>query len=625
VNKKRTKFSTSIITLLVTLFLITSFVSAQDLAIKTHVDRIRIAVGQQFVLTVELSGAEAQSLSPPNPPDLSAFADFAGNSSSTNMQFINGKMSVIKGILNYYIARKQGKHQIPAISFDYKGKTLTSQPITIEILKGAAQPQTTPDQRRNPSQRSQITPQDQIEGNIFLKAEVDKKSVYQNEPVTIIYKIYTRLDVSNYAIAKLPNTLGFWSEDFSIPQRPVTYEEVINGERFLVAEVKKYALFPTDAGKKIIEPMEIECEVRVRQRRQSRDIFDRFFDDDFFGSSFGQRVRTKVFSDTLKIDVKPLPLEGKPADFSGAVGNFSMNASIDKDEVVTNDAITLKVRYSGDGNIKMLPEPIVNIPNDIETYPPKTNQNIDRTGDRIKGNKTTEYVMIPRYAGEYRIKPITFSYFDTDNKTYKTLRSPEFKIRVSAGTGTGLPITSGISREEIKLIGKDIRFIKESTAEFHRIGSYFYKTFWFGLFIFIPLFAFGFAIVYRQRQDKMSENVAYARSRRANQFAKKRLSKAHKLKDTETRKEFYTEISQALLGFIADKLNLAAAGLISDDVADRLRERNVDESVISELLSCLQECDYQRFAPSDISTEEMKELYNKASDAIVSLDKAKLS
>ena len=600
--------------------------AAQDLEIKTFVDQTRMGAGQQFTLTIQLSGSDAQSVPVPNPPDISAFADYIGSGSSQNYQLINNRMSVFISSNNYDIARNEGKHQIPAISFVFKDKTYHSQPINIEITKGSSTPASPqkPGQTSGRRPSTQIQPETSLEGNLFLKLEADRQEVYPNQPVNVTYKIFTRVEVTNYAISKLPSYVGFWSEDFEMPQQVATHEEIVNGEKFLVAEIKKMALYPTSSGKKTIEPMEIDLEVRLREQNRSQDIFDRFFDDDMFSSSlFGRRMRTRITTESLSINVKSLPVEGKPLDFSGIVGNIKMVASIDNDRITAHEAITLKVRFSGTGNIRMIPEPKILFPSDFETYEPKVSQNLNRREKTIKGNKTFEYVLLPRYAGEYRIKPFTFNYFDPAIEKYQTLSSQEFSLRVAAGAEAGTPLPSGLSRKEVEFIGRDIRFIKQSSEKYLRIGQYFFQSFWFGLLLIVPLVALGSAWVYKHRQDKMVENVAYARSHRANQIAKKRLGQAHRLMKIPTQKEFYAEISRALLGFIADKLNLAQAGLMTDDAAEKLKERQVEDPIISDLLGCLRECDFQRFAPADVTMESMQVLYNRARSAIINLEKEK--
>jgi len=338
---------------------------AQDLKIKTYVDRTQISIGQQFVFTIELSGSSAQSAPVPRLPDLSSFADYAGSSSSQVTQIINGQMSVSKSNINYYIATKEGAHKIPAVTLDFQGNTLRSEAINIKI-SAAGKTTSTPRPRANRSRAAQadnVQTADTLEGNLFLKATVDQTTVYPHQPVIVTYKIYTRVELTNYGVSKLPDLVGFWSEDLDMPQQISTYEEIIEGKKFLVGDIKKTAIFPTSPGEKIISPMEMDCEVRLRERRSSQDPFERFFNDDFFSNSmFGRRVQQRIKSEPIKISVKPLPTAGKPRDYSGAVGDYKMQAALDKDSVKTNEAITLKVAVSGSGNIKMLPEPIIVFP-----------------------------------------------------------------------------------------------------------------------------------------------------------------------------------------------------------------------------------------------------------------------
>ncbi|HDI51047.1 MAG TPA: protein BatD [Bacteroidetes bacterium] len=590
---------------------------AQDIVLKTYVDRTTVPLNQQFVLSVEISGKDANHAPEPNLPDISDFAALSGSSSSQSIQIVNGRMSISRTINYYYVATKVGKFNIPAVQIEMRGKTFKSAPIEIEITQAAASP---PKSQQRP--RATVRPESSVAGNLFLKVKFNKSKVYQNEPVLVTYKIYTRVEVISYSIKKLPKAVGFWVENFPMPQQPTTHEEIVNGKKYVVAEVKKMALFPTDPGLKVIEPMEMVCEVQLRQKRRSRDIFDQFFSDDFFGNSFfGRRIQTKLESKPVKIKVLPLPTIGKPADFSGAVGQFQLNASVDKNVVQTNEAITLKVKISGRGNIKMVREPNIAFPPDFEKYPPKVLEKINRQNNMISGNKVFEYVLIPRYAGEQRIPPFSFSYFDPANKKYKTLWSPEFVIKVAKGKEEFVSLGSGLlSKEEVKLVGKDIRFIKMNSPKFFRKNVYFNSSFLLIIFI-LPLFAVAGALGYRYRANKLAVNVAYARSQRANRIAKSRLRRAEKLLAVESQKEYYAEIFRALLGFVADKFNLPAAGVMTDQIAELLSSKGINDEIIRQYLECLQTCDYQRFAPANSTLQEMKSFYEKARKAIVQLEK----
>ena len=593
---------------------------AGSASVRAYLSQNAVSVGQQFSVSVEASGNGASKMSSPKLPDISKFADFMGSSSSQNIQLINGKMSVSKTIIYYFRAMREGAFTIPPIEIRIKGKTYKTNALTILIRKEtASQPPPAAGGQSVPNQsRKGVRNKNNLKNNLFLLASVNRRRVYQNEPVIVTFRIFTRVSVTGYGIKSLPKTEGFWAEDVPLPQQPQTRNEILNGVKYVVADLKKMVLFPTAPGKKIIDPMVVTCQIRVRRSRPSGDIFDNFFNDDFFG----RQVERDIQSEPVAITVLPLPEKGKPADFSGAVGRFNMKARVSKDSVKANEAITLAVKISGQGNIKMIPEPKLVLPPDFEQYHPKVTQKIDRTAAGVTGFKRFEYVLIPRYPGDQKIAPISFSYFDPVRKSYQVIRSPEFVIHVKPGAESVISLGEGLSKEEVQLIGKDIRFIKTQPKEFRKINSYFYKTPAFWLIVFFPLIILGGAFGYKRYQDRLEENIAFARSQRANQMAKKRLQIASKKLSVESQKEFFAEISRSLLGFLGDKFNLPTAGIMTDEVEKLMRERHVDEETIQKYLDCLRVCDFQRFAPASSTLEDMKQCFEDARQAIVRLEKA---
>jgi hypothetical protein len=591
-----------------------SSLSAQDLKISAEVNRTEIGLNQQFELTVELTGADAQRAPQPELPDISAFAAFLGTSSSQNIQIVNSQMSVTKSYSHHYVATKVGKFQIPPLTLDYRGNRYTTNLIDIEIVQSS-----TPSSQGNQPRAETSNDAADLSEVLFLKATANRASVYQNEPVIVTYKIYTAVSVNGYAVSQSPNMVGFWNEEFSIPQRPKLYDEVINGRQYRVAEIKKVALFPQGPGTKTLEPLAVDCEVQLPRRQSRRDIFDSFFDDPFFG--VGRTVRQTIRSNPITINVLPLPEGGKPADFSGAVGSFSISATVDKNSVKTNDAIKYKVKLAGSGNIKILPQPKIDFPSDFEVYEPTVTENIQRENNQISGDKTFEYVLIPRFPGNQTIKPVVFSYFELANKSYQSVTTDALEIAVSKGSESFISVPLATSKEDVKFIGQDIRFIQLRMPEFQRMGTVFYKTPLFYSMLTLPLLALAGAFGYRRHLNKLSANEAYARSRKANKMALKRLGDASTQMRKGNPKAFYAEVSKALMGFIGDKLNVSAAGLITDEVEAVLRRRRVPEAVVQEYLDCLKTCDFRRFAPSESDNGQMKILFEKARKALINLDK----
>lgn len=593
-----------------------SFAWSAEIQITTSVDRTVIGLNQTFTLEVMLSGDKANKAGDPKIPDLSAFATYMGSSgTSQNIQIINGRMSVSVSYSFTYMTTQVGKFTIPPATITFNGTTYSSDSIEIEVVSSGSgqQPRSATPRPSTPSFDQPLEPG--TDENLFLRAAVNKRRVYVNEPLVLSYRIYTRVTVTQYGINKLPEAAGFWVEEYPMANQPQTYEEIYNGKKYIVAEIKRQVMFPTAAGTKTIGPMQIECNVRVQTQRRS--IFDSFFDDPFFGRS----VTKAIVSNPISIEVMPLPEGGKPANFSGLVGQFNLSASVDKQSVKTNEAISLVVKISGNGNIKMVPTPALEVPPDFEKYEPKISENINRAENGISGNKTFEYVLIPRYPGQHRIKPIFFSFFDLASKTYKTLSTSEFMIDVQKGSDEFMTVTSGLSKEEVRLVGRDIRFIQLASPKFEKVGSYFYRQFGFLLLFILPVLMIVAAMAYRQHLDMLSENVAYARSRRANQIAMKRLHKAKKLLSEKTQKAFYAEIAKSLMGFLGDKFNISAAGIITDQVEELMKARNVDPQVIQQYLACLQVCDYQRFAPATARQEDMEKFFDQARDAIIALER----
>jgi len=583
-------------------------IASGDLTVKAYVDRTVVGLNQQFTLHVELSGKEPNAAPSPQLPQMDAFATYLGNGSSQNIQFINGKMSVSKTISYYFQATAVGKFQIDPVTIEAGGKQYRTDPIEIEIQKTSSKPkapqkQDTPVQGTGPA-----------EGDLFLRAFMNKKQVYQNEPVIVTYKIYTRVNVSSFGYSKLPGTAGFWVEEFDAGQQPTTTTEILEGNRYTVATVKKMALFPMTPGLKTIDPLGIECEVRVQRR--SRDIFDDFFSDPFFGRT----VRKAIQSKPLRVKVLPLPEEGKPADFSGVVGKFKVTSGIDKSSVKTNEAVSFEVKIEGEGNIRTLPEPKVLFPPDFETYPPRVTESIDRKGTVVSGNKTWEYVFVPRVPGRQKIKSIQLSTFDPTAKTYRTLKTDDIVLDVAKGKETFIAAPSGLSKEEVKLLGRDIRFIKMEVPSFSRIGWVFYRSPFFWLVIIFPILCLGGAYAYRRHLDRIEGDMAYARDRRATRIARKHLSSAKSMLKPSTQKEFYAEIGRALMGYLGDKLNIAEAGMITADVQAHLRKKGVQDETIENYLECLGTCDMKRFSPTGASEDEMKTFFKNAAGALSRLD-----
>jgi hypothetical protein len=604
-NNLRTLFMVLAVTMLPQL------VTAQEVQLRATVDRNSVAVNSRFEYKIEVSGAST-SLPDPDFPDFSDFAVLSGPNSSTSIQFINGKMSSSKSLTFYLQPAAVGKFTIAPARVTVDGKTVQSNPVTIEVVAAQAAGQS------NQNQAANTQDTDLVGENLLLKTIVDAKSVYQNEQVVVTYKLYFRLQIRSYNFEKLPANPGFWSEDFKMPSQPEVSTEVINGIAWQTAVLRKVALFPTRSGELKVEPLTISVDAMVRQRRRSRSVFDDFFDD-----PFGKTVRKELKSEPITIKVQPLPSAGKPADFAGAVGNFNLSLQQDKQQVAVNEAVSLKMTLSGQGNIKLVKPPVLKIPSTIEEYDPRESSNVINEGNVIRGSKTVEYILVPRHAGEYTIPPAEFSYFDTGRKKYVTTRTQPVRLTVTPGSELpgGAISGSGLSKQEVEVLGRDIRFIKETSAITPR-EELLYRHWWYYLIYLLPAFILIGADQYRKHNEILRKDVNFARSRRAGKMAAKHLTQAGKLLKSGEQDQFYRAVSAALQGFVCDKLSLQLTDFNEQLVRTQLQNRGADQTIIDQYADCLHESDFRQFSGTGAGREEREKFFEQAKIVLTLLEKS---
>ncbi|NOX37135.1 MAG: protein BatD [Calditrichaeota bacterium] len=595
----------------VILFLGWSSLVAQEVKITATVDKNPVGLDEEFTYTVEISG-ETRNLPEVELPELEHFTVIAGPSVSTSFQMINFKMSASRTYQLVLLPKKVGTFTIPPAEATYKGETIRSNAIELTVTRQA--------RRSRSAQRGRARSGDatlDLSKNVFLKAVPSKKSVYLHEQVNLVYKIYFRLNIQNPEYIKLPETVGFWVEEYPLKSLPVR-QETINGVPYNVVEVRKLALFPTRTGELKITPMKVAVDVIIRQRR--RDPFDIF--DDFFDSPFGKRIRRVLTSNEVTIQVNPLPAEGRPKNFGGLVGDFRVVTSLDRREVETNQAISYTIKISGSGHLDFLNQLPVQFPATFEVYDPKIKSQKGLTGRYMSTSKTYEYVLIPRVPGEYKIPAFQIPFFDPFREEYRILRTPEYRISVKKGAGFEDQLAGTIvAKEDVKFLGKDIRFIKDRIISLQPMGYRPYRSWWFWMGVVLPVLGLLLAYGYREHLEKMQTNVEYARRRRANKQARQRLKEAQKLLKQQKYAEFYAEISRALLGYLADKTNQPAAGLLREDVEALLKKQQVNGELLNRFLKCLDDADFRRFAPARVTPEEARASYQQAEKILEELEK----
>jgi hypothetical protein len=526
------------------------------------------------------------------------------------MQFINGVMSSSISYSYVIQPRSEGKLTIGSASIEVGGKQYQTQPITIEAAKGAPRP---PQQRR---QTDEETLAEQIGDDLFLKVTADKSRVYQGEQLTVTYKVYTRVNIVNYSVSKVPALTGFWSEELESPQQIQLTTEIVNGKQYRVGTLKKVALFAQRSGTIELDPMEVGCVAQLNVRRQSRDFFDQVFADPF-GSAVN--VNRKIRSQSVKLTVLPLPSDNVPMGFNGAVGKFSMDAWLDKRETKTNEPVTLKIKISGRGNLKLLDAPTVTLPSDLERYEPKISDNISKQGNQISGDRVFEYLLVPRHPGEFNIPSIPFSYFDVEKKAYVSASSQGFLLTVARGSDAITATVAGLTKEEVKMLGEDIRFIKSGDVRIRRTGDRLLGSGVFYLMTFAPVLALGGFVAVVRKRRQLTSDIRLVRTRRARKVAQRRLTQAEKSLREKKREDFFQEVSRALWGYIADKLGIMPADLSLDVARASLNARGVSDEMIGRLTSALEKCEFARYAPS-ADTMEMDRFFEEAVSLISTIE-----
>lgn len=581
------------------------------------VDRNPVLVGEQIQVTFTLSNLNGSNF---RAPGFKGFTVLMGPSTSQQMSFVNGQMSRSLSYTYVLQADAEGNYQIGSATIDADGKTLKTNPINITVTKGNAQQQNQ-GQKQNQSQGNlNQQANDVIAKNLFLRLNVSKKEVYQGEQIIATYVLYVHPELRLVQLVpsqNAPTFTGFWTQDIDIGKLQF-HTENVNGVPFNAAVVKKVVLIPQQTGKLTIEPFIFETVCRLvvqNQQKRRRSIFDDFFS---FGPQY-QDFKYNASSGAVNINVKPLP-PGAPADFNGGVGNLSMKAWIDKPKTKTNEPVNLKIQISGNGNLKLIEPFDLKLPPDVETYDPKVNDNISVSGSGVSGSRTFEYLLIPRHAGEYKIEPVGFSYFDLSSKQYKTLSSQEFILQVEQGTGEeAYQSVTGVRKEDIKYIGKDIRFIKTLSGALAKNNSHFLGSGGFYLLTFTPMVLFFLFFVYLKRQQKLEGNQALLKNKRATKMARKRLQTAKILITDSNEDKFYEEVSHALWGYLSDKLTIPISELNKDSASHSMANRNVAENKINQCMSTIDYCEFARFARSsnDVSKQN---IYDDAVNVITELE-----
>jgi hypothetical protein len=462
--------------------------------------------------------------------------------------------------------------------------------------------------------------QKQLKDDVFVKVFLNKYTVYKGENLNATFKLYFRQNLAGFNLNKAPVLDGFWSREVELdPNRKQTVE-VIGGKQYYVIDILRYTLYPQRSGTLQIGSAEINTTAQVTVRSQSGDPFEDFFNDPFFSMGRTQNVPLTLKTSPVEVTVKELPDAGKPPGFAGAVGKFTFSATLSQEEAKVDDPVTYTVKFSGEGNLNLIEAPRLELPSGFEVYDPKVKEQIATGVSGLTGSKQFDFLIIPRLPGEFTVGAQSFSYFDPVSGKYVSLTTPEFPLLVtgkpSGNANAGQPYTG---QQNVSVLGEDIRYIKTGTPDLVVKRKSFFGSPGFAALYAVPVLAFMALMAVKRRNENLAADITGTRRRRAQKLARKRLSAAAKFMNQHQRRSFYEEISRAIWGYVADKLNLDQAALSKETVEQKLAERNVKPETIVRMQRLISSCELSLYAPA-ANSGEIERDYNEGVNIIADLE-----
>jgi hypothetical protein len=577
-----------------------------------------VEVGKQFRLSLTLN---EQGNNLKLPPGLESNFDILmgpSTSQSISMTNINGQTTqeITYGFTYILRSKQEGNFEIRPASIEVGGKIFESNSIKIQVVKAQskpAQPQAGGGGSTDAGQ-PQGTPQNVELGddNLFVRVEMSKQNVFKGEQIIATVKLYVNpnIPVAGFDEVNLPTYEGFYTQDVEIPQQVNFTREVYDNKIYQVGILKKTILFPQQIGRLTVEPFNMS--LLVQQQVKQRSFFDDFF------NSF-RTVKATISSKAVTVNVKDIPRA--TSDFMGGVGNFNITSEISSQDVTTNDAVTLKVTISGSGNIRLINTPKLALPSDFEIYDPKTTDNVSVTGSGVSGTKTIEYLFQPRFEGEYAIPAIPFTYFNPVTGSYENKSTNAYQLHVKKGSGEQTAAVVGSMRkEDVQLLGQDIRFIEQGDPELQARGYTFFGTTLFYILYIGSAFSFLLLFYIYRKKAKENANIALMRNKKANKVAQKRLKAAATFMKQNNNEAFYDSVLKAFEGYLSDKLGIPIADLNRETAVEGLQKKNVEQPVIDDFVSVVDQCEYARYAPAG-GSEARSELYSKAETTMGLMEK----
>ncbi|WP_430467257.1 BatD family protein [Winogradskyella ouciana] len=575
-------------------FLLTSSLVSAQVKFEAKVSKKKLGVNERLRIDFEMNKDGDNFV----PPSFENFTVVGGPNTSVSNTWVNGKRSYTKTYSYFLAPNKRGNFTIKQATIEIEGEIYKTFPVTINVTAAVDRPNGPPDAS------------DVASENIHLVAEVSKTNPYLNEGFTVVYKLYVSPEtgVSNWREKDNPRYNDFWSQNIEIKGLNIQ-KGLYKGEEYRYVVLRKTVLYPQKTGKLKLEPLVLDITVEVPSGRA-----------DIFGRQIMTKVPKTVTAGSRTIDVRPLPEEGKPSDFKGAVGDFQFSVTTSKTELNATESLQAKIEVSGKGNLKLFELPKLTTPSSLEVYEPEHNENVNTNLSGMRGRISDTYTIVPQYRGKYPIPSISFSYFDLNTESYKRITSDEIVIDVLEGpmaSNTNGNSTVSNTKQNVVPNTNTFAFIKTSSNWSSIKSEPFFKSTTFWTLLLVPFLLIPLAIVIRKNKDKRDADVQGNRIRKADRLARKYLSEAKKnLGQKET---FYESLERALHNYLKAKLNIETSDFNKEKIESLLTARNVESSIVSDFISILESCELARYTP--ITQVTMQNDYDKAAKTISLIDK----
>jgi hypothetical protein len=566
---------------------------AQQAELSVSVSKNKLGLNQRLRIEYSINKQGADNF---KAPDFKGFDVIQGPSQSVSQSWINGKVSFSQSYSYILKPKRRGELIIQPANIKINGRTIDSKMMKIIVTEPIAEPD-------NPNDPDYIAEQ-----NIHLVAEISKSRPFVGEGIYVEYRLYVSENVSVYdtSVTEAPQYNGFWNQEIKINGFPVKMGKY-NGENYRYIVLQKAYLIPTKTGRLTIDPMKMDIVIGVPTGRA-----------DFFGNVITKNIKKEFASVKKVVNPKSLPLEGKPENFTGAVGNFNFDVSLSKEILKANESSQIKVEVSGKGNLKLFELPTVQTPKELEIYQPERQEKVRVGSNGLSGSFSDTYTIVPQFKGKYKIPNISFSYFNPDTEKYRTLSTNDLYVDVTEGKEVVTSNdTNTVEKKNIVSSGKNFRYIENNTTLVKKDDSDFYKSYLFYVLLILPLVLIPIGILIAKNNEKRNSDVTGRKQRKAERLAKKYLSEAQKL--IGKKEAFYEALERALHNYLKAKLGVETADISKENITIILLKRNVKETNVKQFIDVLKASDFARYTP--VTNTEMKQEYERAKQVIVELDK----